>query len=246
MTNINFMAKDKILAYIPARAGSKRIPNKNIRNFLGKPLTAYTIKQALACDFVDRVMVDTDSLAIATIGKKYGAEVPWLRPRALAGDKSNVGDALLYFLARLKKEQNYVPDYILLLQTTSPLRELKDIKDCWRLIKKTGAGTVLTVCPTHPRLYYMDKSQNIILANGSEKKSTNIQAWRPAYILNGCFVYLVKTEAFLKEKNIITKKTKAVVCDKWRSVDLDEPEDWALAELLYKNKKAISARLKKI
>lgn len=240
------MAKDKILAYIPARAGSKRIPNKNIRNFLGQPLIAYTIGQARACGFVDRVMVDTDSRKIAEISKKFGAEAPWLRPSGLAADKANIRDALLYFLTELKHKENYVPDYILLLQTTSPLRELKDIQACWRLIKKGGADTVLTVCATHPRLYYLDKKQNIILANGSENQSTNIQAWRQAYILNGCFVYLVKTRAFLKEKNIITKKTKAVICDKWRSVDLDEPADWVTAELLYKNKKAIAARLRKI
>ena len=113
-------------------------------------------------------------------------------------------------------------------------------------MKKTDADTVLTVCPTHPRLYYMDAKQNIILANGSEKQSTNMQAWRPAYILNGCFVYIVKTKALIKEKGVITKNTKAVICEKWRSVDLDEPGDWALAELLYKNRKNISARIKKI
>lgn len=240
------MAKDKILIWIPARGGSKRIVNKNIKNFLGKPLIAYTIKQARACDFVNRVMVDTDSPRIAAVSKKYGAEVPWLRPRALASDTSKVGEALLHFLARLRKEENYVPDYILLLQTTSPLRELKDIEACWRLIKKTGASTVLTVCPTHPRLYYLGKGQSIILANGRESQSTNIHAWRPAYILNGCFVYIVKTTAFLKEKSIITKKTRAVICDKWRSVDLDEPADWVMAELLYKNRKNLAKQIKRL
>jgi len=238
--------KPKILAVIPARAGSKRIPNKNIRNFLGKPLIAYAINQALKSRIADRVIVDTDSLKIASIAKKYGAEVPFLRPAILAGDKSSVNDVLLHLLARLKKEENYQPDYILLLQTTSPLRELKDITDCWNLMKRTDADTVLTICPTHPRLYYMDKKQNIVLANGSEKQSTNIQQWRPAYILNGCFVYIFNTKRFLKEKTVIMPDTKAVVCDKWRSVDLDTPEDWALAELLCKNKKAIAKRIKNL
>ncbi|OGF24377.1 hypothetical protein A3H66_01660 [Candidatus Falkowbacteria bacterium RIFCSPLOWO2_02_FULL_45_21] len=238
------MSKEKILAYIPARAGSKRIPNKNIKNFLGRPLIAYTIRQARACDFVDRIMVDTDSAKIAAISRKYGAEAPWLRPPDLAADQANIRDALIYFLTKLENQENYAPDYILILQTTSPLRELKDIEACWRLIKKGGASTVLTVCPTHPRLYYLDNGQNIILANGRENQSTNIQAWRPAYILNGCFAYIVKTAAFLKEKNIITKKTKAVICDKWRSVDLDEPADWLTAELLCKNKKHLAKKIK--
>ncbi len=74
----------KILAYIPARSGSTRIKNKNIKNFLGKPLIAYTIEQALACDFIDRIIVDTDSLKIAKIAEKYGAQVPFLRPKRLA------------------------------------------------------------------------------------------------------------------------------------------------------------------
>lgn len=240
------MAKNKILAYIPARAGSKRIKNKNIRNFLGKPLIAYAIKQARACNFIDRIMVDTDSPQIAKIALKFGAEVPWLRPKRLAQDKSRVVDSILYNLRRLKEKGNYQPEYIVILQVTSPLREKKDILDCWRMMQKTDAGTILTVCPTHPRLYYLDKKQNIILANGSERKSTNIQAWRPGYILNGCFVYIIKTSALLREKMIITKNTKAVICDKWRSVDLDDLTDWVLAEYLYKNKIGLSRRIKQL
>jgi CMP-N,N'-diacetyllegionaminic acid synthase len=240
------MANKKILCYIPARAGSKRIPNKNIRSFLGKPLIAYTIEQALSCGFIDRVVVDTDSLKVAKIARAFGAEAPWLRPKELAKDKSKVIDAILYNLKRFKEEENYQPDYIMILQTTSPLREKKDIEDCWRIMQKTKADTILTVCPTHPRLYYLDKLQNIILANGSEKQSTNIQAWRPGYILNGCFVYIIKTSALIKEKSVITKNTKALVCDKWRSVDLDEPEDWALAEYLYKNKNNIVKRIRRL
>ena len=240
------MKKPKILAIIPARAGSKRIPNKNIRNFLGKPLIAYTIEQARKSPIIDRVIVDTDSKKIAKIAKKYGAEAPFLRPSELATATAKAVDAMLHLLNRLKKEENYQPDYVMILQTTSPLRELRDIEECWKLMRSSGATTVLTVCPTHPRLYYMDDNKNIILANGSEKQSTNMQAWRPAYILNGCFVYIIKTSALLKEQSVITKNTKAVICDKWRSVDLDTLEEWALAELLYKNKKNIVNRIKKL
>lgn len=236
----------KVLAVIPARAGSKRIPNKNIRNFLGKPLIAYTIEQALKVPFADRVVVDTDSSKIAAVAKKYGAEVPFLRPARLATDTASANDALLHLLFRLKKEQKYFPDYILYLQPPSPLRELKDINDCWDLMKKTDADTVLTVCSTHPQLYYLDKKQNLSLANRIAVNHSNTQAWPPAYLLNGCFVYIVKTNILLKEKKIVTKNTKAVICDKWRSVDLDNPEDWALAELLYKNKKAIANRIKQV
>jgi len=236
--------KKELLAIIPARSGSKRIKNKNIKNFLGKPLIAYAISHAKKIPFVDRVVVDTDSQKILSIAKKYGAETPYLRPRKLASDKAQVIDAIIHLLNRLKKDEGYEPTHIMILQATSPLVEQKDINTCWNLMKQTDATTALTVAPTHPRLYWLNNKQNIVLANKTEVKSTNIQAWRDAYLLNG-FVYIVKTPALLKEKSIITKNTKAVVCDKWRSVDLDTAEDWALAELLYKNKNRIKNRIKK-
>lgn len=238
--------KPKILAYIPARGGSKRIPEKNIRKFAGQPLISYTIRQALDCQLADKVIVDTDSPAIAEIAKKYGAEVPFLRPAELAQDTSKVVDSIIYLLKKLKKEEGYIPTHVLILQTTSPLREIEDIQKCWREIKDDPkATTVLTICPTHPKLYYLDQKNYTVLVNGSEKKTNNTQAWPSAYILNGCFVYIVKTSALLKEKRVITSKTKAVICPKWRSVDLDTPEEWLMAELLYKNKKYINEQLKK-
>ncbi|MDO8667847.1 MAG: acylneuraminate cytidylyltransferase family protein [bacterium] len=239
------MSKEKVLAYIPARGGSSRIPNKNIKDFLGKPLVAYTIEQALALSFVDRVIVDTDSPKIAAIAKKYGAEVPWLRPAYLAQDHSQAIDSILYTVKKLIKEQQYKSDYVLILQTTSPLRELEDIKKCWRLMRQSNADSVLTVCPTHPRLYNLSRENDLLLVNRPKKQSDNVQDWPAGFILNGCFVYLVKTEALLKEKTDITKKTKAVVCPKWRSIDLDIPEDWFLAELIYKNKKNLAQKIKK-
>lgn len=238
--------KDKVLIVIPARAGSKRIPHKNTRLFWGKPLIVYTIKQALRVRWAGRVIVDTDSPKIAAIAKKYGAEASFLRPKHLAVDKAQAEDALIHLLNRLKKEESYEPTYVMFLQTTSPLREEKDINACWDLMRQTDATTVLTVAPTHPRLYYLDRKQNIILANRMVKNSTNTQDWPQAYILNGCFVYIVKTSALLKEKSVITKNTKAVVCERWRSVDLDTPEDWVLAEFLYKNRKAIDKNIRKL
>lgn len=238
------MKKNEVLAIIPARAGSKRIPNKNIRNFFGKPLIAHTILQAKNISFINRIIVDTDSPKIAALAKKYGAEAPYLRLPHLAGDKAQIVDAIIYLLARLKKEEGYKPDFTMLLQATSPLREEKDIYGCWRLMQNPGATIALTVAPTHPRLYYLDSKNNIVLANKIAKKSSNTQAWPKGYLLNGCFVYIAKTGALLKERTFFTKNTKAVICDKWRSVDLDTPEDWALAEFLFKNKKAIERRIK--
>jgi len=233
----------KILAITPARAGSKRIPNKNIRNFLGKPLIARTIEQIRQVPFIDRVIVDTESEEIAGIAKEYGAEVPFLRPPELAQDDTNVIDSIFYVLDKLKKDEDYAPTHVMILQATSPLREVEDIEKCWKLMEKSYATTVLTVCPTHPKLYHLSAENDIILVNGSEAQSNNTQTWEPAYLLNGCFVYIVEIKAFYKEKRIITEKTKAVVCPKWRSVDLDTPEEWVMAEIFYKNKEAIKSRI---
>jgi len=236
----------KVLAIIPARAGSKRIKNKNIKDFLGKPLIAYTIKHALKSLIIDRTLVCTESDKIAKIAKKHGAEVPFLRPKKLAQDNSDVDDSILYTLKWLKDNEGYEPDYFIILQATSPLRELDDIKKCFDLIKKTKATTVLTVSPTHPKLYNLSKANDAILVNGSEKKQSTTQLWEKAYLLNGCVVYVVNTKAFLKEGHTITKNTKAVVMPKWRSVDLDDPEEWALAEVLFENKSRIKKTIKKI
>lgn len=244
-TKIN---KKNILAIIPARAGSKRIPNKNIRKFLGKPLISYAIKQALSLKidgYVIRVVVDTDSPKIAALAQRYGAEIPFLRPPHLARDNSRVIDSIIHMLKNLKEKGGYVPLYIMILQTTSPLREIIDIKNCWQLMQSRNATTVLTICRTDPKFYNLGKNGNIILVNGSEAQSTNVQAWKAGYVLNGCFVYIIKTDALLEEKRIITKNTKAIVCPKWRSVDLDEPEDWIHAETLFKNKKYIYGKIKR-
>ena len=236
------MKKSRVLVIIPARGGSKRIPNKNIRLFVGKPLIAHTIEQALALPFADRVIVDTDSEEIAKVARQYGAEVPFLRPAHLANDTSQVVDSTLYLLKKLAGH-GYKPDYVLLLQTTSPLREKEDVVATWKLMQKSGATTTACVCPTHPQLYYLGKRGELALVNRPHKYSTNTQAWRGAYILNGSFAYIVDVKALKREKRIITKKTFAHVCPKWRSVDLDTPEEWIVGELLFKNKDVIRKRL---
>ena len=229
-----------VLCYIPARGGSKRIPGKNIRPFCGRPLLAYTAEQAKALPWVDRIVLDTDDSQIADVGRAAGLEVPFLRPAEFATDDAQVIESVLHMLDRLERHDGYRPTYLLLLQTTSPLREVADIQACWDLLQATDATTVLTVCPTHPRLYHRDADARIRLVNGNESHSTNMQAWPPAFLLNGCFAYLVRVDALRAEHRIITNDTRAVVCPKWRSVDLDTPEEWVLAEHLYRHKEEIS------
>lgn len=239
------MKRPSVLVVIPARGSSKRIPHKNARHFAGKPLITRTIEQALRIPFADRVIVDTDSPLIAALAKKAGASVPFLRPQRLARDTSLVADSVIHLLKRLKNDEGYAPHYVLLLQTTSPLREMSDIEACWSLMKQGSATTVLTVAPTHPRLYHLRKDRTIELSNKTARASTNIQAWPRGFVLNGCFVYIVRTNALLKEGQIITKRTKAFICPRWRSVDLDTPEDWVMAEFVFRNRNKIERAIKR-
>jgi len=238
--------KLETLAFIPVREGSKRIPNKNLRTFYNKPLLAYPIEDALKSPHITRVVVSTESKNLAQRATQLGAEVPFLRPKKLATDTSDVKHALRYTLNKLKKDEGYVPDRIVLLQTTSPLREPKDIENCIKLMDATNATTVLTIAPTHPKLYRLDGGHNIKLINGTEQKTSRTQAWPKAYLLNGCAVYVADVKAFLKEDRIITKKTKAIIMPKWRSIDLDEPEEWAMAEILFKNRRLMEKAIAKI
>lgn len=243
---LSMRGENKYLAYIPARAGSKRIPGKNTKDFLGKPLIAHAIEQALSVQFIDRVIVDTESPEIASIAKQYGAEVPFLRPAHLAQDSSVVIDSIFYILERLEKESGYKPTHIMILQTTSPLREVEDIEACRRMMEDSDATTVLTVCPTHPKLYHLSPENDTILVNGSENQSNNTQTWKSAFLLNGCMVYIVDIKTMYEERLIITKKTKAVVVPKWRSVDLDTIEEWVMAEIFFKNKAEIYKRIQEL
>jgi len=238
----------KILAIIPARGGSKGIPNKNIRNFNGKPLIAYTIKQAQSLKkYIDRIIVSTESPSIAKVAKKYGAEIPFMRPPNMSKDNSDVMGAIFFTLTKLKKDENYKPDYVLILQTTSPLRKKEDIIRCIKKMENSEADSVITLCPTHSMLFHIDSQDNLIQVNKINlKKTPNRQAMPKGYKLNGCFAYLTKTDTIIKEKTVFPKKTKAVICDTWRSIDLDEPEDWALAEIVYKAQLQIKNIIKKI
>lgn len=235
----------KILAIIPARGGSKGITNKNIRKFANKPLIAHTIDCAKKSKTINRIVVSTDSLEIAAVAKKYGAEVPWLRPAKLAKSTSAVTDAIVHVLERLKKEEAYIPDYIVLLQATSPLRLPSDIDNAFALSLRRKADAVVSVCATEQLLYTKSKSDELTLVSSKEfLKSTNRQQLEPTFKLDGSMVYLIKTKVFLQKKSFLPPKTLGYVIPRWRAVDLDEPEDFVVGELIKKNFKRLANTIK--
>lgn len=245
------MRTGKTLCIIPARGGSKGIPRKNIRPFAGKPLIAHSIAQALRLKrrrLVDRVVVSTDDPAIARVSRRSGAEVPFLRPKRYAGDTSPVIDTIEHLLKELERRETYRPDYILLLQTTSPLRTDADIIAHFTAMDPRRFDAVITVAPTHHLLFHLGPKGELIRANRGVKLHSDSarQLFRPGYKLNGCFTYLVKREALVRERTVFPRRTRAVVAPAWRSVDLDHPEDFAVAELLFRNRGKLDREIRKM
>lgn len=237
----------EILAVIPARGGSKGIPNKNIRIFAGKPLIAHTISQAKLSRRVSRIIVSTESERIAEVARRYGAEVPFLRPKHLAKDRSLVVDAIVDLLEKLKTTEKYFPDLLVLLQPTSPLRKSSDIDKAVDLLLRRRTNAVLSVCRTEQLVFTKDSRDRLRLeSNPSFLKLTNRQALPPTYRFDGCTIYVIKPKTLLKEKTFFPKSTCAYVMPRWRAVDLDEPEDFVAGEIIYNQRQAIERALKKI
>lgn len=235
-----------ILAIIPARSGSKGILNKNIRVFAGKPLIAHTIDTARESRHISRIVVSTDSKKIADVAKKYGAEVPFLRPPEFSGDSAKVADAIAHLLLKMREKEGYQPDYIVLLQPTSPLRTTADIDSAIDRLLKQKAPAVVSVCRTEQLLFTKDEKDTLVLVSDEAfVASSNRQELQDTYKLDGSMVYVVNTEVFLKEKSFLPKGVIGYEISRWRAVDIDEPQDFLVGELIFKNRKKIERSLKK-
>jgi len=233
----------EILALIPARGGSKGIPKKNVRLFCGKPLIAYTIEAAKAAG-IKRVVVSTDDAEIAAVAKQYGAEVPVMRPAEIAGDKAPVMDAVFHMLDHLRDTEKYEPTHVLLLQTTSPLREASDITNAVELLQKRDADSVISMCRTEQGLFTKNSEDAVETLYDGYKAGSNRQTLTPTYKLDGCMIYLIKTDVLRATRSFLGGKAVGYEIERWRAVDLDEPQDWALGELVYQNKEELKKRLK--
>ena len=227
------MKRKKILAVIPARKGSKGIKNKNIKKFNGKPLIAWSIELAQKSSLIDKVILSTDDKKIAQIGKKYGADVPFLRPKELARDNSPSVDSVLHLLKNIESF-----DYILLLQPTSPLRKLSDINGIINFSLKYKYKSTLSISEItdYPQLMMRLGNKNMITKRFNLVKSTARQNYEKLYRINGA-LYFIEINYFKKIKSFISKETKGYKMPKIRSIDIDDYFDWKSAELLFKNRK---------
>ena len=231
-------SRSTILGLITARGGSKGIPDKNIRNLVGKPLIAWTIEAALSSLCLDRVIVSTEDDRIADLALQYGAKVPFMRPAELAQDRSSSVDVAIHALKWLSEFEGYSPDYVMLLQPTSPLRTSKDIQQAVSIVSEDPTASVVSVTQAHPHPYWM----KTVLPNGSlsdifpaEKVPTRRQDLPPAYAFNGA-IYIVKPEVLLTQKTFIPENTLAYIMPPENSLDIDTPWEFYLAELILKDR----------
>lgn len=213
----------RILALIPARGGSKRLPDKNIRPLAGKPLIAWTIIAANQANCIDRIIVSTDDEIIAETAADFGAEVPFLRPPELADDTATSVDMALHALTSLDS----VFDFLLLLQPTSPLRTAKDIEGIVRFSESAGANSCISVSEALiPLGYFFTLSPEKRLRR---VVSPDKYPDRPIYNPNGA-AFLVHVPWFLEHRTFYHEETLAYVMPQHRSVDIDTEMDFFIAE----------------
>lgn len=234
------MDNKKTLAIITARGGSKRIPRKNIKDFLGKPIMAYSIEAAINSKLFDEVMVSTDDQEIAEIAKKCGAKVPFMRSDKNSDDHSTTADVIEEVLLEYKKRGEDF-DKTCCLYPTAPFVSSERLNEAMKLLGDTDADSVLPVTLfSYPILRSLKiEDGGLLKMNWPENMNVRSQDLAPAYHDSGQF-YCLDVEKFLTQKRIFTDNTRCIVVPETEVQDIDNEEDWQLAELKYKLKYQIN------
>jgi len=228
----------KFLSIILARGGSKGIKNKNIKKLGKLPLIAWTIKEALKSKKNLTVYLSTDSKKIASIGKKYGAKIPFIRPKKFAKDTSSSVDAIEHAINFLKKK-NLNFDYVLLLEPTSPLRTYQDIDRAINKITSKNYDSLVSVSKLeafHPSfLYEQNKKGYLSPLRKTGKKYIRRQDLETIYFLEGS-IYISKVATLMKKRTFCHDKTIPFIMPKWKSIEIDDKLDLVMAEAIIKKK----------
>jgi len=169
---------DRNIAIIPARGGSKRIPKKNIKHFLGKPIIAYSIEAALQSNLFDEVMVSTDDMEIAEIAQKYGAKVPFLRTKKTADDYATITDVIIEVLANYQ-QQNIVYDHVCCLLATAPFVTENDLIDSYKKLNSNNFDAVFPVVrysfPIQRAMQFEGEQIKMIWSKNMNKRSQDLK-----------------------------------------------------------------------
>ena len=226
----------KPICIIPARAGSKGVKGKNIRKLNGKPLISYAIESALKSEFFSHVIVSTEDRNISNIAKKYGAEIPFLRPRKLASDNSDIIDTLYYTIKKL--ESDYSFDSVMLRDCTCPFIDQNYMKKIINSFKNNDCDSVYSGVLAHPNPYFgmgeLNSKQYLFTPKKLKKIIYRRQDAPKVYDLDGIVIF--DSKKFLKTKKLLTNKSKVIEITKEHGHMIDFEFDFKVAELLMKNK----------
>lgn len=227
------------MCVIPARSGSKGLPGKNIKNFAGKPLIAHSIDIALNCHpVIDRVVVSTDCERIRDLALEHGAEVPFLRPPDLATDESHTIDVIKDLLSKLSSLEDYNPDWILLLQPTSPIRDIKDLLEPIKIAKQGECSSVIGVKEISGAEIkkYMTSNAGRLVPKFSTKHPEKLRRQDQTEALfspNGS-IYLTQSKN-IKATSFYGDQPVKFVMPKHKSIDIDDLFDFMVAEFIFKS-----------
>jgi N-acylneuraminate cytidylyltransferase/CMP-N,N'-diacetyllegionaminic acid synthase len=231
------MYKDKkILAVIPARGGSKGLPRKNIKLFLDRPLIAWTIEATKASKYIDKTIVSTDDQNIAKVSRRYGAEIPFLRPKRLSRDSSSSEDVAIHSIEYFRNK-GIDFDILILLQPTSPLRKHVDIDNAIKTLFRKKAKAVVSVneavhTPLWTNTLPLDGCMKSFLS--SKVINKNRQSLPKYFQLNGA-IFISFIDNFIRKRSFYVNRTFAYIMPKERSVDIDDIIDFKLAEILLRD-----------
>jgi CMP-N,N'-diacetyllegionaminic acid synthase len=231
------MVMHRILGIIPARGGSKGIPRKNIRPLAGKPLIGWTIEAALNSKVCERLLVSTDDPEIAAVAQEFGADAPFLRPPSLSSDTATSLSVVEHAIDWIHDNSVETFSHVLLLQPTSPLRTAEDIHNAVTIVKQTDAA-VVSVCEPqhHPYLLKIIREYGTLGNLMPEAtQCTRRQEFPPVFALNGA-IYIISLDGIRKEKTFTPEKTFPYIMPPERSLDIDTPWDFFLAEQIIKGK----------
>jgi CMP-N-acetylneuraminic acid synthetase len=223
-----------VIAAVFARGGSKGVPDKNQRLFDGRPLVVHAIEQAAACQQVERVIVSTDSEEIAELARAAGAEVPWLRPESLSGDTAREWDAWRHLLGWLD-ENGDIPERLLVVPCTAPLRIVDDLQRCVDASLSLNADVVLTVTASHRNPWFnmvtLDQQGFARLVLEPERRIHRRQDAPPTFDV-GTVAFVVNPTYVQKADSLYDGTVIAVEVPAERSLDIDTETDLAFAEFL--------------
>jgi len=220
-----------MIAIIPARGGTKRLPGKNVKDLHRKPKIAYTIEAAKKSNYISNVIISTDDQDIADIAISFGAICPFIRPSELASDSAMAVDNYIYTIERLNNEFDYKIDDFIVLQPTSPLRTVDDIDGAISLFKEKEADSVISyVEESHPITWHKYLDANNKFENIFDDTLANRQDNRKSYYPNGAiFVFNFN---LIKKKHYYSENSYAYIMPKNRSVDIDYIDDFEYVQYL--------------